>query len=132
LAVRKLVTAGEADASLVERLAATFGAGAEDVRALLVAAAAQVELDELPPELAREESIALARRVRKKAEESADWKTALAAQGHMDRLRGIGQAGKVAGGYSRAEVVSLLRRVVAAVSPWPAATSAVREVLSAT
>lgn len=129
-AVRRLVAAGQDDGDLVGRLAATFGCGPGEVRALLAAAAVQVELDALPAELAREESIALARRVRGKAEESADWKTALAAQQHMDRLRGLAQQGgavKPAGGYTRAEVVALLRRVAARS---PEAAAAVREVIA--
>jgi hypothetical protein len=132
-ALRRMLRAGKYDASTVERLAATWSCSAADVRALVVEAAILAGEQALPPELAREESLEVARRVRRKAEESADWKSVLAAQAHIDRVQlAAGKPGTAPDGLTAAEVVSLLRRIVAAVRHIPGAVAAVRAVIEPT
>jgi hypothetical protein len=102
-----------------------------DARQMIAVAAVQVGLDDLPVELAREESIAVARRARRRAEEMSDWRTALQAQAHIDRIRGIGQPGATLppGAMSKEQILTLLRRVATSLEPWPDALAAFGEVI---
>jgi hypothetical protein len=137
-AVRRLVLAGDFTARGVAQLQVTLGLGADEVRGLLSEAAALEVADRLPPDLARAESMAFARKVRTRCYENGDAKGSLAAQAHMDRLSGVDPrtAGKVDAAppgdvMPRAEVVALLRRIAGALAPWPEAVDAFRGVVAA-
>lgn len=133
-ALRRMLDAGKYDARTVERLAAIWGCSEADVRLLVVEAAILAGAQVLPPELAREESIEVGRRVRRKAEESFDWKSVLMAQAHIDRVQlpPAAKAGAPPDGLTQAEVVALLRKIVQAVRLIPGAVAAVRSVIEPT
>ncbi len=82
-----MVASGTFDASAIPRLAAGMGVSEADVRALVASAAGAAGRDAMPPELAAEESIGVMLEVRKKALEANDWKSAQAAQVHIDKVR---------------------------------------------
>jgi len=127
-ALRRLVRAGDWDATSIGRLAAGMGISSGEVWLLLQQAALAAASEELPPSLAREQSIDFARRVRKQADDAGDSKGALAAQAHIDSI--LIPRGKPAGDVvPRAELVARLRQVALAVQPWPDAFAAVRAVL---
>ena len=122
-AVRRLVQGmgGKWDGEAVEALAVTWGCAVEDVRALVIEAAILAGAQVLPPELAREESLAVARRARDKAETAADWKSVLLAQAHIDGLQLKGREGE---GLTKAQFVALARELLEAVKPFPGAYEA--------
>ena len=122
-AVRRLVQGmgGKWDGEAVEALAATWSCAVEDVRALVLEAAILAGAQVLPPELAREESLAVARRARDKADAAADWKSVLLAQAHIDGLQLKGREGE---GLTKAQAVALFREILAAVAPFPGAREA--------
>lgn len=130
-AIRRMVGAQKYSAATVERLAATWHCDPRDVRALVIEAAILAGEHVLPPELAREESIEVARKVRDKALDSADWKSVLLAQQHIDRVQlpPPPKPGTVPDGMTQAEVAGLLRRILLAVRSFPGAVEAVRGVL---
>ena len=102
----------EFGADWIERVAEGEGLTPREVRRLLRAAAVEAGLDALPFELARERSIAVAERAGKMAGEAHDWKSLLAAQNHIDRLR-FSTSEPDPEGLSRAGVTALFQRVAA-------------------
>ncbi len=130
---RRLIAAGDLNADTFARLALTWKCSEAEVRAAVVDAASLSPDQALPASLALDESRALARRVRKKAEDAADWKSALMAQKHLDELANLkskGEAPPGAGFVARSEVVTTLRRLFAALAPWPGAQEAFRAAMS--
>ena len=131
-AVRRLVqgmqgAGGVWDGSSVESLAATWGCAVADVRALVIEAAILAGANVLPPELAREESLAVARRARDKASTAADWKSVLLAQAHIDKIQ---LPPPDPDSLTKAQFVALARRLLEAVTPFPGAREAMIGVLS--
>jgi hypothetical protein len=86
-------------------------------------------LSAVPPDAALEESLQLAARVKARAEALGEARTALIAQQHIDRLRGIGQP--TSEGVPKAEVSALLRAGADAIAPWPEALAAYKAVIRA-
>jgi hypothetical protein len=128
-AVRRLVQGmgGTWDGGAVESLAATWGCAVADVRALVIEAAILAGANVLPPELAREESLAVARRARDKASTAADWKSVLLAQAHIDKIQ---LPPPDPDSLTKAQFVALARRLLEAVTPFPGAREAMIGVLS--
>lgn len=119
--VRALVASGAADEKLVGRLVLTWTCSTAEAQRAVDDAAELARAAVLPPDLARSESDGLATRARRRSEDAGDWKGALAAQRHLDQLRGLdGQR------MPRAAVVALLRRAAHALTPWPDALAAFR------
>jgi len=130
--IRRMVAAGDFGARAVAQLARELETGVDEVRGLLLEAAAAEHLDRMPADLARAESIAFARAARQSARAAGDVKGALAAQQHLDRLYGVDPrtAGK-GDVVPRDEVVGLLRRAAEALRPFPEAFAVFRDTVKA-
>jgi predicted kinase len=113
----------------VAQIAAGEGIEPREVRRLLREAAIQSRLDALPPELARERSIAVAERASKMANDAHDWKNLLLAQQHIDRLRLLPPPADPEG-LTRAEVTILLRRVASELQGIEGGVEALRRALA--
>jgi hypothetical protein len=129
-AVRRLVQGmgGTWDGGAVESLAVTWGCAVADVQALVIEAAIQAGRCILPPELAREEAIAMLRYVREKAKTAADWKSVtLAVQELLKVQLAASDASEM---LTKAQFVALARQLLDAVAPFPGAREAMIGVLS--
>lgn len=91
--IRRIVHKGEFNSRYAARLAISWGCSTAEVWDAIYEAGAIAAAETFPRELALEESVDLARRVRAEAERAHDWKSALAAQTHIDRLLGTGARG---------------------------------------
>ncbi len=129
-AVRRLVQGmgGTWDGGAVESLAVTWGCAVADVQALVIEAAIQAGRCILPPELAREEAIAMLRYVREKAKTAADWKSVtLAVQELLKVQLAASESSEM---LTKAQFVALARQLLDAVAPFPGAREAMIGVLS--
>lgn len=127
-AVLRLVrgAGGTWDGATAESLAVTWGCTAAEIRALALEAAIMAGAEVLPPELAREEALAVFRHARDKAKTAADWKNVVVAQEAINKI----QLPKLdPETMTRAQFVEVFRRVLGAVAGYPGAREAALEAL---
>ncbi len=127
-AVRRLVAGmgGTWDGSAVESLAVSWGCGLAEVQALVIEASIQAGRCSLPPELAREEALAVLRWVREEAKKAADFKSVTAATAEILKIQLAAGEGE---GLTKAQFVALARRLLEAVAPYPGAREAAIRVM---
>lgn len=127
-AVRRLVAGmgGTWDGEAVESLAQSWGCGLAEVQALVIEASIQAGRCALPPELAREEALAVLRWVREEAKKAADFKSVTAATAEILKVQLAAGEGE---GLTKAQFVALARRLLEAVAPYPGAREAAIRVM---
>jgi transposase len=127
-AVRRLVAGmgGTWDGEAVESLAAAWGCALADVQALVIEASIEAGRCALPPELAREEALAVLRWVRDEAKKAADFKSVTAATAEILKIQLAAGEGE---GLTKAQFVALARRLLEAVAPYPGAREAAIRVM---
>ena len=127
-AVRRLVAGmgGTWDGEAVESLASSWGCALSDVQALVIEASIQAGRCALPPELAREEALAVLRWVREEAKKAADFKSVTAATAEILKVQLAAGEGE---GLTKAQFVALARRLLEAVAPYPGAREAAIRVM---
>ena len=127
-AVRRLVAGmgGTWDGEAVESLASSWGCGLAEVQALVIEASIQAGRCALPPELAREEALAVLRWVREEAKKAADFKSVTAATAEILKVQLAAGEGE---GLTKAQFVALARRLLEAVAPYPGAREAAIRVM---
>lgn len=130
-AVRRLVAGmgGTWDGEAVESLATTWGCALADVQALVIEASIQAGRCALPPELAREEALAVLRWVRDEAKNAADFRSVTAATSEILKVQ-LAAAERDGETLTRAQFVALAREMIEAAAPWPEARAAVLAVIS--